>query len=175
MGGVIILSEKLLNKLNEQVTHEFHAAHLYVSMAAYCDSIDLDGCSNFFLMQAEEERFHAMKLFNYISEQGEKVVIGALEAPQQDFDSVLDVFESALEHEKKVTSLIYKLMDIATEEREYATISFLNWYVDEQVEEEASFSTLIEKFKAAEHNKGLLHMLDEQLGQRKFEESNDED
>lgn len=163
-----MLSEKLLNALNEQITHELYAAHLYMSMAAYCDSIDLDGSANFFLMQAEEERFHAMKIYHYISDQDGKIILDALDNPHRDYDSVLDAFESALAHEKIVTGKIYDLMDIATEEREYATISFLNWFVDEQVEEEASFNTLIQKFKVAMKDESMLHMLDKELGTRVF-------
>lgn len=163
-----MLSEKLLKALNEQITHELHAAHLYTAMAAYCVGVDLDGCSNFFLMQAEEERFHAMKLFNYVGDQDGEIILGALENPYNTYENILEVFKAALEHEKLVTSQIYNLMDIATEEREYATISFLNWYVDEQVEEEASFNTLIQKFKVAMNDESMLYMLDQELGQRVF-------
>ncbi len=163
-----MLSEKLLKTLNQQITHELYAAHLYISMAAYCDSIDLDGCANFFLQQAEEEKFHAMKLFHYISDRDGKIVIKALDNPHKEYESVLAVFEAALEHEKLVTNKIYDLMDIANKEREYATISFLNWYVDEQVEEEASFKSLIQKLKIAVKNESMLHMLDQELGQRVF-------
>lgn len=163
-----MLSEKLLKALNEQITHELYAAHLYTAMAAYCDSIDLDGCTKFFLMQAEEERFHAMKIFRYISDKDGEIVLEALDNPNNSYDSVLHAFESALAHEKIVTAKIYDLMDIATDEREYATISFLNWFVDEQVEEEASFNTLIQKFKIAKDDESMLHMLDQELGTRVF-------
>ena len=163
-----MLSKKLLNALNEQITHELYAAHLYMAMAAYCDGIDLEGCTNFFLMQAEEERFHAMKIFRYIGDRDGKIVFDALENPQKDYNSVLDTFESALAHEKIVTAKIYDLMDIATDEREYATVSFLNWFVDEQVEEEASFNTLIQKFKVAMKDESMLHMLDQELATRVF-------
>lgn len=163
-----MLSKKLLKTLNEQITHELHAAHVYTAMAAYCVDVDLNGCSNFFLVQAEEERFHAMKLFNYVGDQEGEIVLGALENPYKKYNNVLEVFETALEHEKLVTSQIYNLMDIATEEREYATISFLNWYVDEQVEEEASFKELIAKFKVAMNDESMLHMLDQELATRVF-------
>lgn len=163
-----MLSKRLLSVLNEQITHELNAAHIYTAMAAYCVHADLDGCSNFFLVQAEEERFHAMKLFNYVGDQNAEIKIGALENPYNEYENVLEVFKAALEHEKLVTSQIYKMMDIATEEREYATISFLNWYVDEQVEEEASFNTLIKKFTVAIKDDNMLHMLDQELGQRTF-------
>lgn len=163
-----MLSKKLLKALNEQITHELYAAHLYMSMAAYCDGIDLEGCTNFFLMQAEEERFHAMKFFRYISDKDGEIVFDALDNPHRSYDSALDVFQSALAHEKIVTAKIYDLMDIATEEREYGTISFLNWFVDEQVEEEANFSALIHKFKIAMKDESMLHMLDMELGKRVF-------
>ncbi len=163
-----MLSEKLFTALNEQITHELYAAHLYTAMAAYCESIDLKGSANFFLMQAEEERFHAMKFFNYINDRDGIVVLEALENPHKQYKSVLEAFEAALAHEKIVTSKIYDIMDIATDEREYATVSFLNWFVDEQVEEEASFATLIQKFKIAQKDESMLHMLDIELGTRVF-------
>lgn len=163
-----MLSEKLLKALNEQITHELYAAHLYMSMAGYCANNDLDGCANFFLMQAEEERFHAMKFFNFISDKDGEIEFNALDNPHQAYDSVLHVFESALAHEKIVTAKIYDLMDIATSEREYATVSFLNWFVDEQVEEEAAFAALVQKFKAAMKDDSILMMLDMELSKRVF-------
>ena len=163
-----MLSEKLLATLNEQIKHELYAAHLYMSMAAYCAGQDLDGCANFFLAQAEEERFHAMKFFNFINDKDGEIKFDALENPHASYDSVLDAFQAALQHEKIVTSKIYNLMDIATEEKEYATISFLNWFVDEQVEEEATFSALIQKFRAAMKDESVLFMLDAELGKRVF-------
>ncbi len=163
-----MLSEKLLDALNDQITHELYAAHLYMSMAAYCAGNDLDGCANFFLMQAEEERFHAMKFFDFINDKDGSITFKALEDPHASYDSILHAFESALAHEKIVTGKIYDLMDIATEEREYSTISFLNWFVDEQVEEEASFSNLIQKFKVAIKDEAMLLMLDNELAARVF-------
>ena len=163
-----MLSEKLLDALNQQITHELYAAHLYMSMAAYCASEDLDGCAHFFIVQAEEERFHAMKFFDFINDKDGKITFSALEDPHASYDSILHVFQEALKHEKLVTSLIYNLMDIATQEREYATISFLNWFVDEQVEEESTFSALIQKFKAAMNDESMLLMLDMELAKRVF-------
>lgn len=163
-----MLSDNLLKALNDQITDELHAAHLYMAMAAYCAGNDLDGCMNFFLMQAKEERFHAMKFFHYINDKDGKIKFDALENPDASYDSVLHVFESALAHEKLVTAKIYNLMDIATAEREYATISFLNWFVDEQVEEEAMFTGLIQKFKAGINDESMLLMLDMELAKRVF-------
>ena len=163
-----MLSEKLLDALNEQITHELYAAHLYMAMAGYCAGADLDGCANFFLMQAEEERFHAMKFFNFINDKDGEIKFDALENPDASYDSVLHVFESALAHEKLVTSKIYDLMDIASSEREYSTVSFLNWFVDEQVEEEATFTGLVQKFKPAMNDESILLMLDMELAKRVF-------
>ena len=163
-----MLSEKLLTALNEQITHELYASHLYMAMAGYCAGADLDGCANFFLMQAEEERFHAMKFFDFINDKDGDIKFAALDNPDASYDSVLHVFESALAHEKIVTAKIYDLMDIATEEREYATISFLNWFVDEQVEEEAAFTGLVQKFKTAMKDESILLMLDTELAKRVF-------
>jgi ferritin len=112
-----MLSEKLLNALNEQIKYELYSAQLYLAMAAYCDSEDLQGFSNWFLMQAEEERFHAMKFFNFVNDMGERVKIYGMEDPNNDYDSILDVFKKALAHEKFVTKRIYTLMDIAMDER----------------------------------------------------------
>ncbi len=163
-----MLSEKLLKALNEQITHELYAAHLYMAMAGYCANNDLDGCANFFLMQAEEERFHAMKFFDFINDKDGEIEFSALDNPHTSYDSVLHVFESALAHEKIVTAKIYDLMDIATQEREYATVSFLNWFVDEQVEEEATFTGWVQKFKPAMKDESLLLMLDMELAKRTF-------
>lgn len=163
-----MLSENLLNALNQQITHELYSAHLYMAMAAYCAGQDLDGCSNFFLVQAEEERFHAMKFFNFVNDKDGEIKFSSLDNPHTTYNSILHVFEEALKHEKFVTSKIYDLMDIATSEREYATISFLNWFVDEQVEEESTFSALIQKFKAAINDESMLLMLDMELAKRVF-------
>lgn len=163
-----MLSEKLLNALNEQITHELYAAHLYMAMAGYCANNDLDGCANFFIVQAEEERFHAMKFFHFINDKDGDIKFDALDNPHTTYDSVLHVFESALTHEKIVTSKIYDLMDIATSEREYSTISFLNWFVDEQVEEEATFTGYVQNFKPAMKDESLLLMLDREMATRVF-------
>ena len=163
-----MLSEKLLNALNDQLNFEFESAHYYLAMAAYCADQDLDGFENFFLVQAEEERFHAMKFFNFIKEMDGRVTFEGLGEPKNEFDSMLEVFETALGHERKVTKRIYNLMDIAKEEREHATQSWLNWFVDEQVEEESSMKSIISKLKRmGEDNQGIF-MLDKELATRTF-------
>ncbi len=163
-----MLSEKLLGKLNEQITHEYFSAHYYLAMAAYFKKEDLDGFANFFLVQAEEERFHAMKFFEFINDQGNEAIISGFKNPKRDFNSTEEIFELALEHEKLVSSLINELMNVAQEEKHYPSISFLQWFVDEQVEEEASMGKLLSQVKrVGEKGHGIL-MLDRELASRTF-------
>ena len=163
-----MLSKKLLSKLNEQITHEFYSAHYYLAMAAYFMKEDLDGFANFFIVQADEERFHAMKFFNFINDQGEEAVITGFKDPKRDFQSAEEIFSLALEHEKLVSSLINDLMSLAQEDKHYPSISFLQWFIDEQVEEEAGMSKLLSKVKRiGDKGHGIL-MLDKELAARTF-------
>ena len=163
-----MLSEKLHAALNAQMNYEFYSAHAYLAMAAYCTDESYDGFSNFFLIQAEEERFHAMKFYNYLSDMGYRATIEGFSNPGNDFTSVLDAFEKALQHEKEVTRRIYELSDIALEEREHATMAFLKWFIDEQVEEEATFNTLIAKMSRIQNDSNGMFMLDAELATRTF-------
>lgn len=163
-----MLSEKLLGKLNEQITHEFFSAHYYLAMAAYFKKEDLDGFANFFIVQAEEERFHAMKIFDYINDQGEEALITGFKDPKRDFESIEEIFALALEHEQLVSRLINDLMAVAQEEKHYPSIGFLQWFVDEQVEEEASMGRLLNLVRrVGEKGHGIL-MLDKELAGRTF-------
>ncbi|KGX86085.1 ferritin [Pontibacillus litoralis JSM 072002] len=119
-----MLSDKLREALIDQMNYEFYSAHTYIAMASYCSAESYDGFANFFLMQAEEERFHAMKMYNYLHDRGEHAIVAGFEHPNNSFEHVLDAFEKALEHEKEVTKRIYHLSDIAWDEREHATITF---------------------------------------------------
>lgn len=161
-----MLSENLLQELNEQIKYEFFSANYYLAMAAYCAAQGLNGFTNFFVVQAEEERFHAMKFFNFINEMGGRVRILQLDEPKNEYNSLEEVFTLALNHEKFVTGRIYSLMDLAQQEKEHATISFLNWFIDEQVEEEANMSDLLNKIKLL-GGQGL-YLLDKELAQRTF-------
>lgn len=163
-----MISEKLLKGFNDQLKHEFEAANIYLAMAAYCKSEDLDGFANFFTVQAEEERFHAMKIFNFIDEIGERIIVSGFGDPNNSYNSLEEVFTSALKHEQKVTGQINNLMNIALEEKHYPSVSLLNWFIDEQVEEEAMFSGLIAKIKRIENNPSGIYMLDNELAQRTF-------
>ena len=163
-----MLSEKLHNALNDQMNYEFYSAHAYLAMAAYCTDESYDGFANFFLVQAEEERYHAMKFYTFLSNLGYRAKIDGFHSPGNEFTSVLDAFKKALEHEKEVTRRIYDLSDIALDEREHATMAFLKWFIDEQVEEEASFDTLINKIKRIEKDSNAMFMLDAELAARSF-------
>ncbi len=163
-----MLSEGLLKALNDQMNFEFLSAHYYLAMAAYCKDQDLDGFAHFFWVQAEEERFHAEKFYNFINEKGERATFQGISEPKNEFDSLKEVFATALEHEREVTRRIYKLMDIAREESEYSTVSFLDWFVDEQVEEEDTMEGIISKIeRLGERGQGIF-MLDNELAQRTF-------
>ncbi len=163
-----MLSEKLHVALNDQMNYEFFSAHAYLAMAAYCTDKSYDGFANFFLVQAEEERFHAMKFYQFLSDKGYRATIDGFENPGNEFSSILHAFEQALAHEKEVTRRIYNLADIALEEREHATSAFLKWFIDEQVEEESTFSTLIAKIRRIKDDSNALFLLDDELAKRSF-------
>lgn len=163
-----MINKKLEDQINYQINRELYSEYLYLSMAAYLENKGLPGMANFMIVQGQEERFHAMKFYKYLNERGGKVVLDAIEQPPVDWRSTLEVFEESLEHEGLVTSLINKLMDLAIEVNDHATRSFLNWYVDEQVEEEASFQALIDQLKLIDGKGNGLLMLDKELATRTF-------
>ncbi len=163
-----MLSNKLQSELNNQINNEFFAEYEYLSMAAYFHSINLDGIANYFHVQAQEEHFHAMKIFHYILDKGGKVELQQIAKPDVTFTSPIEVFEKALAHEKKVTKSINNLMDEAIKENDHAVNSFLKWYVDEQVEEEASASKVLGKMEIiGGKGEGLL-ILDQEFAARTF-------
>jgi ferritin len=163
-----MLSQKLQDVMNEQINRELHSEYIYLSMEAYMRSNDLDGFANFFHVQTQEEHFHAMKIYDFIIDRGGKVVLKAIEAPPVDFKSVIDVFEQTLAHEQFITKSINDLMDIAIKENDHAVISFLKWYVDEQVEEEATVGKILSKLKIIGGEGHGLLMLDQELAARTF-------
>ena len=163
-----MLSIKLQEVLNEQINKELYSEYFYLSMEAYLRTIDLDGIANFFSVQTQEEHFHAMKIYNFIIDKGGTVVLKKIDAPPVDFKSVVDVFEQTLEHEKLVTKSINDLMDAAVKENDHAVISFLKWYVDEQVEEEANVTRILSKLKLIGGEGHGLLMIDQELAARTF-------
>ena len=161
------MNKRLVDEINKQITYEFYSAHFYLSMAAYAAGNDLQGFENWFITQVQEENFHAMKLYNYLNQRGEKAIITGFENPPTEFSSLLNAFEEGLKHEKFVTDRINLLMSIALEEKDFAAVNFLNWYVDEQVEEEESFNTMIGKIKLVGDGMGLYE-LDKEAAARTF-------
>ena len=161
-----MLSKKLEEMLNDQMNFEIYSAHVYLAMAGYAADLGLAGFENWFLVQYEEELFHAKKFFSYISSAGGRVKVKGFEDMDNDFKSLLDAYEITLEHEQLVTKRIYALMDQAQDDREYATISFLQWFIDEQVEEEESVQDLINKIKLVKD--AGLYLLDQEVAGRTF-------
>lgn len=163
-----MLSVKLQKELNKQMNNEFFAEYEYLSMAAYFHAMNLDGIANYFHVQAQEEHFHALKIFHFVLDKGGKVELQQIAKPDVTFKSPVDVFEKALSHEKKVTKSINDLMDEAIKENDHAVNSFLKWYVDEQVEEESSASKALGKMQiVGGKGEGLL-FLDQEFAQRTF-------
>jgi ferritin len=163
-----MLSAKLQQELNDQMNNEFFAEYEYLSMAAYFHASNLDGIANYFHVQAQEEHFHAMKIFHFILDKGGKVELQQIAKPDVTFASAVAVFEKALQHEQKVTKSINDLMDEAIKENDHAVNNFLRWYVDEQVEEEALASKNLGKMQLINgQGEGLL-ILDAEYAQRSF-------
>ncbi|PID27657.1 MAG: ferritin [Candidatus Cloacimonadota bacterium] len=163
-----MISEKLEKAINNQINKEMFSAYYYYSMAAYLETIGLSGFANFFKIQVAEERYHTDKFFKYLNERGGTVRLEAIAKPPADFGSALHVFELALQHEEYVTKSINDVMALAVEEKDFATVSFLNWFVDEQVEEEATMNEMVNHLKLINgEGKGVL-LLDRELAKRTF-------
>jgi ferritin len=163
-----MISKKLEEAINYQINRELFSEYYYLSMASYFNSVGLSGFENFFLVQVEEERFHAMKMYRFLNEKGGQVKLAGIEAPKTEFKSAQEVFELAYEHEKLVSRLINDLMDLAISENDHAARNHLNWFVQEQVEEEDSMETILNKLKLIKGEGHGLLMLDNELAQRTF-------
>ena len=161
-----MISKEMEKAINDQINKELFSAYYYFSMASYLESENFEGMAGFMKAQAFEEMGHATKFYNYVNEQGGRVILEAIDKPKSEFDSPKQIFELAYEHEKLVTSLINKLVELALKENDFATKTFLDWFITEQVEEEASMDSIVRKFDiVGDSGHGLL-MLDGQLGQR---------
>lgn len=163
-----MISDKMLELLNEQFNMELYSVNMYLSMSSYCLSIDLDGFANFYRVQAQEENFHAMKQFDYIHQVDGKVTLQALDAPPATFKNLADVFNATISHERKVSASINRLVHQALQENDYATHTFLQWFITEQVEEENMVNSLVKKIKMIGDNQSALYLLNEELGRRTF-------
>ena len=163
-----MLNKRLEVELNKQVNAEFYSAYLYLSMSAYLADNNLNGFSNWMKIQFEEEQSHAMKFYQFILDRSGKVTLDAIEAPKTEWNGVIDVFEEVLKHEQHVTALINNLIEIAYEEKDHATVAELQWFVTEQVEEEATVSDILDQLKMIEGKGAGLFMLDREMKQRSF-------
>ena len=162
-----MLSEKMLKAINEQINKELYSAYLYLSMSADCESKCLGGFANWLKVQYNEETEHAMKLYKYVLEQGGKIELMAIDKPSSEFGTCLEMFQKVLEHEKFVTKSIHDLYALAIEEKDYASQIMLQWFVSEQVEEEAHATEIVERLKMAGNSVGALLMYDRAMGERK--------
>jgi ferritin len=152
--------------LNEQINREFYAAYLYLAMAAHFEAEALEGFAHWMRLQAQEEQGHAMRLFNYLLERGARVELGTIEAPPASFESPLSIAEQALEHERKVSEQINRIYALAAEHRDFATQVQLQWFLTEQVEEENSGQTMVERLRMAGDNRAALLILDREVAAR---------
>ncbi len=163
-----MLGKKMEKALNGQVNAELYSSYLYLSMSAYFESLKLRGFANWMRVQAQEESGHAMKIYDHIIERGGRAILRPVEAPPTEWDSPLAVFKQVYSHERKVTGLINDLVDLATSENDPATKSSLQWFVDEQAEEEDSANQVLQKLKLVLEAPDGLFMIDRELAEREF-------
>jgi ferritin len=162
----IEMNDRMEKAINEQINAEMYSSYLYLSMSAYFKSENLPGMANWMMVQAQEELEHAMKFYDYVFDNDGRVILTTIEGPQLKWDSPLAAFEHQLSHEQLVTGLINKLVDLAEEVRDHATHEFLQWYVKEQVEEEANARELVAKARMVGDESRGLYMLDRELAGR---------
>lgn len=157
------MKERVEKALNDQIKKEGQSSQFYLAMASWAEAEGLEGTSNFMYKQSDEERFHMLKLVKFVNERGGKAIIPGFETPPAEFESVLNVFELLLEHEIQVTESINNLVDVCLEEKDYPTHNFMQWYLSEQLEEEASARTILDKVKLVGNDKAGLYMFDRDL------------
>ena len=160
------LSKTMQDALNEHMNQEFYASYLYLSMSAYCETINLPGFSHWMRIQSQEEYTHAMKLFDFVNDRESRVVLHPVSQPTLEFESALDVMQKTLEHERHVSQLINRLYGVAVKEEDYATQVHLQWFITEQVEEEKKASDLVEQLKMIGDQNDALLLLDRELATR---------
>lgn len=159
-----MLGKTMIDRLNEQINLENYSSNLYLQMSSWCNYNGLEGCVGFLNKHAQEEREHMQRLFNYVNETGAMVVLGQIDAPPTEFESVADIFKRTYDHECHVTKKINELVDTALAEKDYSTFNFLQWYVSEQHEEEKLFKSILDKIEnTGIDGMGLFH-LDREIG-----------
>lgn len=163
-----MISKKMQDAINKQITFEFYSANLYLSMSAYIEGKNLKGTAQWLRVQYEEETFHALKLYDYLKNREGQVLLQSIDAPPSEFGTPLETFEKVLEHEQHVTAAINALYKVAIEENDFAAQIFLQWFINEQIEEESSVSEVIGKLKLIGDKGDALLYLDTELGTRVF-------
>ena len=163
-----MLNDKIANLINEQISKEFYSAYLYLEFANICEELGLDGFANWYTIQAQEERDHAMIFRNYLIDNGARVHLGALENPTKDFNNIADILDAGLGHEKFITASIETIYGEAFSLRDFKTMQFLDWFIKEQVEEEKNASDLIQKYDLFGKDSKGLYMLNQELNGRTY-------
>ncbi|WP_252177452.1 non-heme ferritin [Endozoicomonas sp. 4G] len=158
-----MLTQTMVDKLNDQINLEFYSSNLYLQMASWCEAQGLDGCTEFLRRHAREEMEHMQKLFNYVNETGAMAIIGAIDAPPCQYESVRDIFLRTYEHECEVTRCINELAHTAFTEKDYSTFQFLQWYVSEQHEEEKLFKGILDKIDMIGFEGKGLYFIDQEV------------
>jgi len=161
-----MISEKMAKEINAQINREFYSAYLYLAMSADAMNKGFKGAASWFAVQFKEEQGHALKFMKYLQDQNAKVELAAIDAPKKEWKDLLDMFQNTLAHEKTVTANINKLMALAVAEKDFATQGALQWFVNEQVEEEANDTEVLWMLEMSAGSKGALFMADKKLGSR---------
>jgi ferritin len=162
------MNDKIQETFNNQINAELYSSYLYLSMSSWLEAKNFKGFSSWMRVQAQEELSHALKFIDFVQERGGRVILTQLEGPKTEWSSLKEVYEDTYNHERHVTSLIHEMVDVAMSERDHAANNFLKWFVDEQVEEEASALEILEKLKLVGEDGAALFMIDGELGQRVF-------
>ena len=162
------MNDKVAALLNDQINKEFYSAYLYLDMSNYYDELDLDGYANYYMVQAQEERDHALLFLKYMQSIGLKVTLEAIEKPDKTFNSVLEPLEEAARHERYVTDLINNIYHEAHQDKDYRTLKFLDWFVDEQREEEESADSMVSRYKLFGNDPRGLYLLDQEYAARTY-------
>jgi ferritin len=163
-----MINERLQKAINTHINKEIYSAYLYASMAAYFDSVNLPGFSNWMRIQVQEELAHAVKFWDFISNRGGRVILTAIDGPPSEWPNPLAVFEEVYAHEQTVSKGINELMDLAIEEHDHMAKEFLQWFIAEQVEEEASVDEVVQRLKLVDKTEGGLFLLDQEMDKRTF-------
>lgn len=163
-----MIKESIQKALNEQINAELYSAYLYFAMSSFCEDQDMPGFANWMYNQALEESSHALRLYRYLVERDGRAVMKGIDEPPNEWKDAVDVFENVYAHEQKVTAMINKLVDLAIKESDHATNNMLQWFVNEQVEEEATAKGILQQLKMMKDAPGGMYMLDQKLAQRTF-------